>query len=288
MNTVASPGGVAGENALHGLIERAVLRLRNVPVRGCHGDDVLVDRDDVPECRIDGVELRLVAPVREAVGEHPFGDGIGPLEENPTRVVQAGPREAEPAQRDEGVATPVREPRIARDDCHASAASDQVRVRRAVQGRRKGLPPAALGCPELRDVAGQRRARASFGAGLGLETPERFATRQIPREAAGRRQILEEVLSPVALLGVQESAVPLRVVRVQAVAPSQHPGDAVIRAPRHGVAVAPGVELEAWILVMQGVVVAARKEGAYHEAHAGCRRPELPRQDRTGRPTRYE
>src|SRR5439155_7873351 len=58
--------------------------------------------------------------------------------------------------------------------------------------------------------------------------------------------------------------------------------------PGHCVAVAPGVELEAWILVMQGVVVAARKERAYHEPHARCRRPQPPRQDHACRPTRDE
>ena len=77
-------------------------------------------------------------------------------------------------------------------------------------------------------------------------------------------------------------------MRVQAVAPGQHPGDALIRAPRHGVALAPGVELKAGILVMQGVVVPAGKERAYHEPHARCRRPQPPRQDHACRPTRDE
>ena len=202
MNTVASPVGVARENALHGLIERPVLRLGNVTVRGRHGGEVLVDGHDVPQRCVDSIELGLVASVGEAVGEHSFGDGIGPLEENPARVVQPGAREAEPPQRDEGVATPVREPRIACDDCHAGTPSHQVRIRRAVQGRRKGLSPAALGGPELRDLAGQRRARAGSRAGRSLETPQRFATRQVPRERTGRCQILDEVLSPLALLGV--------------------------------------------------------------------------------------
>src|SRR5207249_5622643 len=86
-------------------------------------------------------------------------------------------------------------------DCHAGTPSHQVRIRRAVQGRRKGLSPAALGGPELRDLAGQRRARAGSRAGRSLETPQRFATRQVPRERTGRCQILDEVLSPLALLG---------------------------------------------------------------------------------------
>src|SRR5439155_25802675 len=85
-----------------------------------------------------------------------------------------------------------------------------------------------------------------------------------------------------------ESAIPLRVVRVQAVAPGQHPGDAVVRTPGHGIAVAPGVELEAWILVMQRVVITAGQERSHHEPHARCRRPEPPGQDRAGRAPRYE
>jgi len=209
-NAVAGPVRVARENPLDGVIERPAIRFRDVAFRGFHSGEILVSRDDVPERGVDGVELRLVASVGEAVREHAFGDGIGPLEQNPARVVEAAAGETEPAHGDERVPTPVGEPGVARHDRHPGPAPHQIGVRGAVQGRREGLPPQALRRPQLSHLGGQRHARARAGTRieLSLEIPQRFAGRQVPGEAAGRHQVFDEVQPPVALFGIQESAVP--------------------------------------------------------------------------------
>jgi hypothetical protein len=53
-----------------------------------------VHRDDVPEGRIDGVELRRFAVIGEPVGQHAFRNGSGPFDENVARIRQPARRDA--------------------------------------------------------------------------------------------------------------------------------------------------------------------------------------------------
>src|SRR4029077_6926831 len=184
-------------------------------------------------------------------------------------------------QRDERVPAPVGEPWIARHDRHAGAAPHQIRVCSALQGSGEGVPAGALRPPEPLAPRRQRRLGAAGGAApeLRLETPQRVGGREIPGEAPGRREILDELLTSVALLAVQESAVPLWLVPVGAVASCDYPGNAVVGAPRTGVALAPGVKPEAGIFVVQRVVIAAGQERPHDELGARNRRLEPPRKD---------
>ena len=148
-----------------------------------------------------------------------------------------------------------------------------------MQGSGERVPTRALRRPKPRDFGGELRAPVGGDARRGFEAPQRFARRQVPREAAGRGQVFDAVQPAVALFGVQESAVPQRLAGVGAVAPHHDLRDAIVGVPPHRVALLPSVEPEGRILVMQRVIVAAREEGAHDEPHARCRSRELPRQD---------
>src|SRR5262249_24816835 len=79
--------------------------------------------------------------VREAVGQHSFGHRGGPLAQDLAGLTQPAGRQAQPAQGDEVVAPPVREPRVSGDDGLAPAAPYQVGVRRTVEPRREEGAP---------------------------------------------------------------------------------------------------------------------------------------------------
>src|SRR5262249_30042449 len=143
----------------------------------------LMHRHDVPECGIDRVELELLAVIREAIRQHPFGDGSGPFEEDRTGIVQPAGREAEPAECDELVPAPVAEPRVPGDDRLAGSAPDQVRIGRAVEARGEAPAATPLDGAKGRDVL--RRLVSLRG-----EYPDRLAACQVPAEHARRREIL--------------------------------------------------------------------------------------------------
>jgi hypothetical protein len=93
----------------------------------------LVHGDDEPQGRIHAVELRLGAAIRETIRQHPLRDRSRPFDQDVARVVVAVTGEADAAQRDERVATPVGEPRIAGDDRLAAAAPHDVGVGGAME-----------------------------------------------------------------------------------------------------------------------------------------------------------
>src|SRR5262249_12918044 len=79
--------------------------------------------------------------VRKAVGQHTFGHRGGPLEQDLARITQSAGCQAQPADGDERVAPPIREPRVARNDGLTAAALNQISIRRTVKpGREKGSP----------------------------------------------------------------------------------------------------------------------------------------------------
>ena len=133
-------------------------------------------------------------------------------------IVAPAARQAQPAQRDERVAAPVGEPRIAGDDRAAGAARDEVRVGRAVE-------PGACASRRTRSSHRSRpiaeRERRPGRSNVNMPGDARSSSQSSPR-AASAREI--------------EVAVPLgRVIVVTRVAAHDR-GHAVVRPPRHRVA----------------------------------------------------
>ena len=165
----------------------------------------------------------------------------------------------EAAQGDEGIAAPVGEPGVARDDRPAAAALHDIGVGRLLQGRGE-----VLAAPRLEvDQAGG----VDLGVGLaGREHQGRLAAVQRPGENAGRRQVLDEVEAALALTIVLEIAEPDRLLAVAAVGRDRRDRrDAGIGPPEHARAGDFGCEREARVLVVQGVIVAAREQRPHAE-----------------------
>src|SRR5262249_60894650 len=103
LDRVPRAGSVAGEDRRDDRLERLAIASRDA------GGDLqeLVDRGDVPQRRIDRVELELLATIGKSVRQHPVRDDCGPLEEDRTGVVEAACREAEAGERDERGTPPV-------------------------------------------------------------------------------------------------------------------------------------------------------------------------------------
>ena len=150
-----------------------------LPARGLDGARGIVHGDDVPERRVDRVELGRVALVGEAVGQHPLGDRPGPLEQDRPRFVEPAGREAEPAQRDERVAAPVGEPRIAGDDGLARAAPHDVRVGGALSGESRTARRRALLRRGAARAKVSARRRPGGSASGGAEHEHGVARREI-------------------------------------------------------------------------------------------------------------
>src|SRR5207253_4873342 len=86
----------------------------------------------------------------------------------------------------------------------------EVGVRRPVQARGEA-PPATL-------LRGAQRGDVLPGlVPFRGEDQDRLAAREVPAEDAGRGQVLDVIESAVALLRVEEVAVPVRLMRVRAV-----------------------------------------------------------------------
>ena len=124
------------------------------------------------------------------------------------RVVESAGRQAQTAQRDERVAAPVGEPRVAGDDRPARAAAHEVRVGRALERGREGARGA------LRSAGADRLEGALRGPGaergfvpLGRHEPDRRRRRRDRRSGSpGRRQILGEVEPAGAFLARRGSS----------------------------------------------------------------------------------
>src|SRR5439155_16947194 len=95
--------GIAVDDRQNGALERGpILRPQYCELRQCGlwmADglslctfDQLARRDDKPERRVDGIELRRITGVGEPVRQHAFGYGAGPLDEDIARVAQTAGR----------------------------------------------------------------------------------------------------------------------------------------------------------------------------------------------------
>ena len=189
--------------------------------------------DDKPQRGIDRVELRLSALVWKAIGQHPLGDGCGPGEQNVSRHVQPTGGEAQAAQRDERVTTPIREPRVTGDDGLPFPALDDVGVRRSLESGREPFAPLSLAIAPLvqqferLDTGGEMRG----GVLPSRQYHRGCARREVPFEDSGCGQVLLAVEAAVALFAVKKVVMPLRLVCVIPVGKSCDGGHAGIRLP---------------------------------------------------------
>ncbi len=248
-DAVSSTSSVARQNRLDGVLEQLAVSLRDA----LRELEKIVDGHHVPERGVDGVELRCLAVVREAVRQHALRHRTGPLEKNRTRVVESTRRETEAAERDERVASPVGEPRVARDDRLSAPAPDEVSVRGPVKASREAPAPSLFGDANGREILCRR-------VSLDGERPHRFALRQVPAEDSGRREILDVVEPACAFFGVQEVSIPIRLMRVSAVRRDDDRRQAGVGPEDDAPARHLGVEAEGGVLVMERVVVASGQE----------------------------
>src|SRR5439155_9322633 len=131
----------------------------------------------------------------------------GPFEEDRAGVVEPARREAEAAERDERVPSPVGEPRVAGDDRLAAPAPDEIGVGGAVETG--GKLPATL-------QLGRADSVAPLGqiVSLGSQRPDRLAAREVPSKDSGRPEVLDVIETAGALLGVEEVAIPVGLVGI--------------------------------------------------------------------------
>ena len=183
----------------------------------------LVDGHDVPERGVDGVELgRFLGPVGEAVGQHALRDRARPLQEDGAGVVEPAGGETEAAERDEGVASPVGEPRDSRRRwCGPAPRRDEVGIARRARGASAEPPSARFvsASPPAPAPRPPQRASGSMGAParVGPEDQHRLPALEVEAEDAGRGQVLDVVEAARPLLLVEEAAVPVGIGRVGAV-----------------------------------------------------------------------
>src|SRR6266536_1490993 len=88
-------------------------------------EEIIVDRNDVPKRCIDRIEFGLLAGIGEAIRQHALGNNARPGDQNIARVFQMSGRDAEAANRDKRVATPIAEPGVAGDKGLSLAALDE-------------------------------------------------------------------------------------------------------------------------------------------------------------------
>jgi hypothetical protein len=125
--------------SLDDLVNRALqaCAIRTADNGGVYLIEQIVDRDDEPQRRVDGVEFRLFAGIGEPIRQHAVGDGTCPFEQDVSRLSQPSRRDAQTADRDERVSAPVGEPRITGHDSASAAPAYEIRVRGAIEWRRK-------------------------------------------------------------------------------------------------------------------------------------------------------
>ena len=144
MDVVARAFLVAREDRLDGITQGLLIAWRDFAPLCRHCLEEIVYGDDVPQRGINGVEFRYLATVGKAVGQHAVGDRACPSKQDVVGFVESASRQAEATQRNEGIASPVSEPRIPRDDGLACAPANQVGICRAVQAGREVLTTLAL------------------------------------------------------------------------------------------------------------------------------------------------
>jgi hypothetical protein len=231
-----------------------------------------VRRDQVPERGVDRVVLGLLAGVRETIRHHALGHRRRPGEQDIARQLKPIPQAHEPAQRDESVAAPVREPWVAGDDRLAGTPAHHVGIGRALQ---RCLEPAPA--PRFRV---QEPCRVQIGRGLARAQHQRgIAAVQGPGEHAGRGEILGEIEPALALGIILEAAIPCRLVPIAAVDDGRDRRHARVRPPQHARAGDLSGEIEGLVLMVQGVIVAAREERAYNQLDGARQRAQVPAHD---------
>ncbi len=222
----------------------------------------VADTGHEPQRGVDGVVLGLAPTVGKAVRQHALRDHAAPLQENRSGDVDAPRRQAQPAQGDERVTAPVGEPGIAGDDRPTAAASHEVGVGGPGQRRREGGAPDALGLEPGRGRRRRRRRRQrrSPRPREGASSHTASSPPSGEGELARRPEVFAVVEAAVALRRVEELPVPIRAVRVDGVGARTDHGQVGVEVPADQGASHPRLALEHAILVVGGVVVAAREQ----------------------------
>ena len=214
---------IAGEDGIDGGEEQFLFRVV------ADGLKEFVDDDDVPERGVDGVVFGCAALIGEAVGEHAFGNGVRPRDENVAGLGQPAGGEAEAAEGDERVAAPIAEPRVAGDDGFPRIAADDIGVAGAQAGRGKGGAAGSfVGGEGVVDFCwGKRKAKAFGGedqdgrTGTEVEFVGNRARLGLPRNRVRERVPRRR----------EEVAIPGWRVIIDAVAGGGDFGNAVVEMP---------------------------------------------------------
>src|SRR5216683_4816648 len=114
-NAESCPAAVTGKNRFNSnaqFFSVTILRQLWMLLDCAH---VIIDRDNVPERCVDGIELRLFAAVGKTIWQHSFRNNASPLNQNVARIFESSASNAQSADRDKCVAAPIAKPRIARD-----------------------------------------------------------------------------------------------------------------------------------------------------------------------------
>src|SRR5207245_11387961 len=120
---------VAVHDGPDGVLEPSGLRNLRLGTARSRGAQKLAYRDHEPERRVHRVVLGGLAALGETVREHPLRKAPGPLEEDGAGLIEPARREAQAAERYEGVAPPVGEPWISGDDGPPFATAHEVGIR---------------------------------------------------------------------------------------------------------------------------------------------------------------
>ncbi len=259
--------------------------LGDVDERAARGREIRVGRDDVEERGVDRVVLGLGAAIGEAVRQEAVLHDAGPREQDVARVLEAAAAQAEAAQRDERVAAPVAEPRVAGDDGAPFAARDEVRIGRALEPALEVPAAALLFGAQTSHQRVDRLVHPLAGLGtVGGDRPLRLAAREVEAEHRGRAEILHRVQPALFLPRVEEAAIPFG-RRVDFAVLRREDGRQVrVGLPTAERAEPLGVESERVVLAMQRVEVAPREERSNAERHAVGAPVHRPAQNRHRHP----
>ena len=110
---------------------------------------IIVHRDDVPERGIHRIKLRLFTVIWEAIRQHALRNCFRPLQQDVARFFEPADRDAQTAQSDKRVASPIAKPRISSDEGLAFAAFDEIHVSGALERAGKILPTGLLDRSDL-------------------------------------------------------------------------------------------------------------------------------------------
>src|SRR5438128_2619855 len=113
------------------------------------GKKIIVDCNNVPERCIDRIELRLLASIGKTIRQHALRNSARPLQQNVACFFEMTSRDAEPAQRDKRVASPIAEPWVAGDERFSVAAFYQIRVGGAFERTGEIISAGLLDRPDL-------------------------------------------------------------------------------------------------------------------------------------------